>query len=506
MPSVSQDNATDLMERAGITEKDFLPEEMEAYILADNPQDRVRVITSIMDRLGTEAQSAESVTDDRTFWGRRPLLEHIYRVADGCRVSPYAVLAGVLAQIAAAVSPDVTFMRKGSLNQFFAIPGESGTGKGQSQSVARQCVSIVRAGFPVTDAEYLPSGTGEGFTRLLLQEMVADDPEKPDDRHPGPYKSIIADIPEIDVLGGKLSQQGGKTLRATLCSLWTGERAGSTTSDESRRTNLADESYRFCLVTGVQPRNSDAILNADGAVTGLAQRFVWLPAISGSLCDFTCPRMYDIPKMEIELPAKLPSFANPGQAKVRIDVHAQIEQEIDAQAIAVQRGEITPGIDSHRLQQQLKVACVFAIADGRLEVNLDDWELAGHVMRVSDATRAACQAELKLEALEQIEEAAKREAHRHAQRKEATAQILQLGILSQFEKKGCDRILQSDIKSGLTRGVRGYAQEQIDEWCQSPCPPILKIEQPAGNGRTAIYLELTYDGRHLLSELRKTQI
>ena len=70
-------------------------------------------------------------------------------------------------------------------------------------------------------------------------------------------------------------------------------------------------------------------------------------------------------------------------------------------------------LDGHAVLAREKVAALLGILDGRPEVSVEDWQLAGHLMDVSDRERASVQAILTTKAVEDGERRA-RTAGKHA--------------------------------------------------------------------------------------------
>ena len=82
----------------------------------------------------------------------------------------------------------------------------------------------------------------------------------------------------------------------------------------------------------------------------------------------------------------MPIFIVGGQT---VDVDPAIAAEIYARNVNATRGlAVADPLDSHRDLIRLKTATLLAYLDRRLDVNPDDWQLAGQIMRASCAVRA----------------------------------------------------------------------------------------------------------------------
>jgi hypothetical protein len=95
-----------------------------------------------------------------------------------------------------------------------------------------------------------------------------------------------------------------------------------------------------------------------------------------------------------------------------MEVCGTAEVTIDQARVARMRGD-GDALDGHALYTRLKVAAALALYAHRFNVNDQDWELAGHLMAVSDHTRARI-----TDALRRAEEA-RNDARGHADAKRA---------------------------------------------------------------------------------------
>lgn len=332
----------------------------------------------------TEEEQVGGVTG---FWGRRHALRHIHTFARARRASPLATLGVVLVKAAAAVEPTVvlppTVGTYASLNLFTALTAASGGGKGASEGAAHDAVSFVdHAGFKLR-TDCFPPGSGEGIARTFVPYL--DNQDKDSDGKPKLKRRsrAVFSAPEIDTLAA-LGGRRGSTLLPELRKVYSGEQIGFKNAADATTTPVDAHSYRACLIVGVQPAKAGALLNdSDG---GTPQRFVWLPADDPDAPDTP-------PECPEPLTVKLPDFSKEQRTIVRIPQTAT--DEIVSHRLAVLRGtEGVDPLDGHALLCRLKVAAALMILDGRAAVNVEDWELAGAVMRASSNTRATVRAVL----------------------------------------------------------------------------------------------------------------
>lgn len=335
-----------------------------------------------------------SAVDDTDFWQARPVLAHIHTYARSRMTSPWAVLGVVLTRCVASVPPSVTLPpivgSRASLNLYVALVGPSGAGKGAAERVAGECIDF---GDPVN---VVTIGSGEGIPHLFAYR----------DRHKVVIRkavSVLFSVPEVDNLTA-LAQRQGATLLPQLRSAWSGEKLGFAYADPAKSLPIEADTYRLCLVLGVQPARAKGLL--DDAGGGTPQRFAFLPSTDPEAPD----ELPETPEQwEWDFPGPWPRVIL-GRSE-DMDVCQVARDTIVNNRRAQLRGS-TDALDGHSLLTRLKVAAALALLDGQRGVRESDWELASIVMAVSDETRGQVQSVLAAEGVAASEHAAKREARK----------------------------------------------------------------------------------------------
>lgn len=305
------------------------------------------------------------------FWTARGILAHIHAFARARRTSPWAVLGVALCRIATATPHFVVLPAlvggHASLNTFLGLVGPSGSGKGAAEAAAADAVDVGHI-------EVHTTGSGEGIAHAYMRREKGEIVQH--------SHAALFSVPEIDTLTA-LGDRRGATLLPELRRAWSGERLGFAYADPTRRLPIPAGSYRLCLVAGIQPGRARALLDdTDG---GTPQRFLWLPATDPDAPD-TAPPCPDPIKWAPPGRRLHDEFRNhAGNVVMRVCADAQ--HTIDAARLARIRGE-GDALDGHALLARLKVAAVLAVADGRLDVNDEDWRLSDVIATKSAATRA----------------------------------------------------------------------------------------------------------------------
>ncbi|OBC10356.1 hypothetical protein A5788_06570 [Gordonia sp. 852002-50816_SCH5313054-c] len=311
------------------------------------------------------------LTDADEFWNSRPVLAHILAFARARMVGPWALLGSLILRANASLDPTVvlppTIGGVASLNVFVAFVGRSGHGKGATEAAARDATNLPQ--FPE-----LPIGSGEGLARTFAADA---DGKRETNR-------AMFTASEVDGLAALGSRQGA-TIMSALRQLYSGESIGGANAQKHTRLIVPAHSYRAVLSVGVQPERAAPLLSD---LAGTAQRFLWLPVADPDAPDTrpTEPERWTVPRTLVPADRQV-RLALPDEAVRAMETHHLRKLRDDP--------DVNP-LDGHALLTRAKVASALMVLDGRMHtVSLDDWELAGVLMRVSDRTRARIEREAR---------------------------------------------------------------------------------------------------------------
>ena len=375
----------------------------------------------------TAAQQADAAD----FWQERPELAHIARFAHSRMISRWALLGVVLARMACSVPPNVVLPPiiggDGSLNLFVALVGPSGSGK--SAVLAAAADAVEADGFGSA-----PVGSGEGIARSFAYRRTKDQVMVWQERQ------MLFIAAEVDGLAALAGRQGA-TLSGQLRETFNGGELGFGYAAADKRIILPPHSYRASLVVGVQPGRAGHLL--DDEAGGTPQRFLWLPAT-----DADVPRRPQ-PAPERWVPPGLmwprspwPSAASNGDEGDgkgigrREELHVCDEAREDILDAAYLRAAgIGQPLDGHALLCRLKTAAALAALAGRKLVSANDWDLAGVVMDVSNATRAAMADDLRVARAEAARKLGTAEGVRQATAEQIRTELASERIGEQIGRK-----------------------------------------------------------------------
>jgi len=371
----------------------------------------------------------DQVVRDDSFWDARERFGYVRALARDRLTSPYAVLGEVLLRVAACTPPGVMLppLRGGpaSLNLFVALVGPSGSGKDTARDVAGEVVTGARSDpslgiGDLSDVNFNPyeddpfgggfrprfiirtPGSGEGIPGLFgysekvkgtnRYQVIRSEPD-----------SVMMEVSELDMLLA-LGARAGATILPVLRTAYNGKALGFTNRDGATTIPIAAHTYRLTVSVGVQPLRAQPLLDdADG---GLPQRFLWLPTHDPSGRAW---REQGHPTPERRPPWEPPSFAG----AIELAVPEVVREAVIEAAMPLAELVAVNPLDGHAVLAREKVAALLGILDGRPEVSVEDWQLAGHLMDVSDRERASVQAILTTKAVEDGERRA-RTAGKHA--------------------------------------------------------------------------------------------
>ncbi len=314
------------------------------------------------------------------WWETRELLEHIRDAAWSRLLSPDAVLVAILARCAAATPPAFRLPAitgaESSVSLYGVLSGPPGTGKSSAVGTASKL-------FPFTDPRVVEAGqlgSGEGLIEVYLDLEEVDDGAGGTKKVKTQTKSgAFVTLDEGTALTEMGMQRRGTTILSVLRSMWTGGTVGQANAAAETRRKLEAGRYNLGFLMGLQPNKAGDLLADDAA--GTPQRFVWCSSVDPNIPD--TPVVFPGP-----LTWRAPSL---GGSKTSSDltIADPIRAEIRGAALGRARGEIlVEALDAHGDLVRLKTAALLAILEGRLEVTVDDWELATEAARISRNVRS----------------------------------------------------------------------------------------------------------------------
>lgn len=334
------------------------------------------------------------------FWEARPLLGTIRNAAHRVGRSADAVLGCILARVAAMTSHELVFdfgLGKGCLNLYCALIGWPAAGKSKASDRATDLLVVPAAlADPDVFKDGIGLGSGEGLAEVYMGTVERDtgrlhqrntkDANKGDPitekvraqvRH-----NVYIYVDEGEKLTKQLERQGA-TAGATLRTGWSGGTLGEANATEERNRSIPRWAYSLGMVIGYQPTTARPLLADVGP--GTPQRFLWFSAHDPNIP--TEPPQDD---EDVE-PITLALADDSGQLIRGIMTAApEIRRMVWDWNNGPARGAYRlADLDGHILVMHCKLACLFAILDGRTKVTMEDWDLAAMLWETSCGVRDA---------------------------------------------------------------------------------------------------------------------
>lgn len=347
--------------------------------------------------------------EEISFWQSRESLSHVRDFARSRRCGPWAVFGEVLAEAICHTPPTLqlpsSIGSNGTLNMLIALVGYSGAGKSAAEGAAEEAFRWTGIPSEIPDLiDRIPVGSGEGLVKSYAYNRKNEDTKRMElfwER-----LSAIITIEEIDTLRA-LNDRGGATISGELRKFYNGGRLGFGYAGTDKRTILPKNSYRGCIVAGVQPGRGRTIL--DDIEGGFPQRWLWLPADD--------PYMPDDRPPEVQPAEWSPPYEICNTDSGEILVMKVCDAALTAIDLARVRANHNGGNDmeSHLRYTQLKVSAGLALLDGRCDVSDEDWSLAEYVLAVSTRTRESVEQHLAVKVHEANVNAGRMEGVRRAE-------------------------------------------------------------------------------------------
>jgi hypothetical protein len=306
---------------------------------------------------------------EQDFWTARPELELVYIASLSRLASPWAVLACSVARVLSMIPPAIVLPPViggvGSLNWFGVIAAKSGGGKGAAMEVARMLVpgEIQSAGI----------GSGEGMIERFNRAQSSDGEDQS-------IAAVMFNIEEVDSLGA-MTGRNGQTTMSILRQGFSGEALGFSYRGRAGEVVRA-QSYRMTVIAAVQPLRAGVLLDDSGG--GTPQRFMWFP---GRDRRITADRP-EWPGDSLGGYESVPLLSSRDLSRTGpVTIPDEARDEIIAARVRSMNGdgdaEDSDGMESHRLFAREKFAFALACLNGRLDIDSEDWRLAGIASDVS---------------------------------------------------------------------------------------------------------------------------
>jgi hypothetical protein len=340
-----------------------------------------------------EQHKANSPNLPDEFWQARPYLQHIRQAAWSRGRSPDAVLHIHMARISALVQPTLRIEpRIGSVrapNHYAVVVAPTGKGKSTAKGIALELLPA-NPGIhtPGHDRRNIPwwhyidikLGSGEGLIAAFLEW----DPN--DKKNVQKYDHGFLYVDEGMSIGPLANRQGA-TILGTMNEMRFGETVGQHNADKGRWRELREGCYGFGVAIAIQEESAADFFGVRYIGGGFTGRYVWASAVDPSIPP---------PSQRPQWPGELKWHRPDPKGRKYFKIADEIWREIEDADWQNSRGNTTaPDEDAHAMLLRLIMAVLLAYMAERIDVNAEDWKLAGMMMTTSNAVRKRVQATLK---------------------------------------------------------------------------------------------------------------
>jgi len=381
---------------------------------------------------------------EQGFWDSRESLKMIYTTSMARMCPPWAVLAHTAGRALTLVRPHVTLPPliggRGSLNWFAAVVAPSGGGKGASSSCAQLLIP--------EHIEVRNVGSGEGIVAAFGRPQ--------DDGDPTPtHEALLFTADEVDTLAA-MNQRSSSTTLSILRSGFSGETIGFSYAAREKRRHIGGGTYRMVFIVSVQPTRAGWLIDDGGG--GTPQRFMWFPGTDSRISK---ERPWEAG------PLTLPA-THEWQYPREIVIPEEAADLILDERVKAMQGD-QAALDGHALYAREKLAYALAVMDGRVEMTLEDWELAGIAADVSAFTREqmieTVEDAARMDAIDRGEtrgiETAAAEAAKLFEEAERKRRILRW-LLATVEAAGEEGINKRELSRGIASRDRKFLDGALD--------------------------------------------
>lgn len=312
------------------------------------------------------------------FWTARPWLEAVREAAWSRVVAPDAVLGAVLARYATLVPtayriPPIVGS-EGTFDWMSVLVGHSAAGKSSAMRIAAE---IIPARYEKTIRWDLPVGSGEGLVQAFYGTAETDN-GKTEQRVT--QQAVHFAIDEGKVLAD-LGNRQGSTLISVMCSALMGQNLGQANATKERNRVIEARRVRVAAVAGIQVHHGDALVSEALISQGFTGRILFFATEDPTLPD-------DLADWPDTFPFEPPPPNVTGTTVPLTYSDSVIEHIRNAQIAKVRGQSVETPIEGHQRFIRARLAGLFALTDGRLDVTDDDWTLAGIVTDTSARIRS----------------------------------------------------------------------------------------------------------------------
>ena len=326
-----------------------------------------------------ERSALDSLCLPEWFWTQRPWLLHLRDAAWSVGSVPDALLAAVIGRISTICSPKWVIPPiihdEATLDAITVIVGHSGTGKSAPLRRAARLLPSARR-----DLRFgLGISSGEGMIEAYygMVDELGDDGKVRKVRKQA-FTGVHFTVDEGALLAS-LGGRSGWTGVDRILTAWSGGALSTPNASAERFRHIEAGTYRFAMTMAIQADLADGLWAGGNTAQGFTGRLTFFSGLSTAV-PLPGERPDDPGELLIELPMDAGHHVLTYPAEfchaIQMADHARKGQIEDPDPLG-----------AHRNLQRTKYAGMFAVTDGRFDVNGDDIALATAIVETSEVLR-----------------------------------------------------------------------------------------------------------------------
>jgi len=331
------------------------------------------------------------------FWTARPWLTHLRDSAWAVGSTPDAQLIVTLARYATMIPPGLHIpaivRAKGSFDLMTVVIAASGQGKSSLMLRAEELLPSQR-----TDLRFgLGLSSGEGIVEMYYGTRdTLDSAGKASKERTLVYDGANFVVDEGALLSS-LAGRSGFTGIERLLTAWSGGTLSTANATQDRFRHVPAGKYRFTLTMAIQTELSAELWAGTRTAQGFTGRLLMMMSRGG---DVPPPGQRPPDPGPLDLPT-------PPSMTLALSYPQAVWDEVQWNDFAKQDpAYVEDALVAHQDLQRLKLAGILACADGRVDVDLTDWELASQIVTVSSNVRTWLQQQTAAKRAQQEAQAA----------------------------------------------------------------------------------------------------
>lgn len=385
------------------------------------------------------------------FWSERSWLTQLRQSAWSVGSVPESILAAALARIAVMTSPKwmipAIIHRQATLDLITVLVGHTGSGKSGPMGRA---ADILPCAFE--DRRFdLGIGSGEGMIESYYGMVTRENDEGKKVKERAKAFNGIHFVVDEGAIFTTLAGRGGWSGVDRILTAWSGGNLSTPNAKAETFRHIERGTYRFAMTMAIQIELADGLWANNNTAQGFTGRLTMFSGLSR-----TVPEEENWPADPGPIKINLPMDHGPHTLGYPAWFISEIRK---ADHVRKTLTKDPDPLSAHRNLQRCKLAGIFALIEGRFDVDDGDIALASAVVDTSDTVRAWLMAQARSSSERSFMDTAERKGMANALESEAADKQ----ILGKTVDVVSAKLKERDMSRGdLRRYITGSKREYLD--------------------------------------------